>query len=90
MAVSNAIGSNVFDIFVGIGVVYVVYMLVTGTKSIEVDQENLISSVLLLFATIIALITMLIARKWRLGKLAGVLLIGLYVGYLVWIVTTSL
>lgn len=70
MAVSNAIGSNIFDIFVGIGLVYAMFLFFTPHESIPIDRDNLISSVLLLFATVISLTGMLLFRKWRLGKMA--------------------
>ena len=87
MAVSNAIGSNIFDIFAGIGLVYFVFFLVSPVEAIPIERENLISSVLLLFATVISLTGMLVFRKWRLGKVAGALLLILYVAYLVFIVS---
>ena len=87
MAVSNALGSNIFDIFAGIGLVYFVFFLVSPVEAIPIERENLISSVLLLFATVISLTGMLVFRKWRLGKVAGALLLILYVAYLVFIVS---
>lgn len=86
MAVSNAIGSNIFDICVGIGMVYFVFFLLTDSPSVPIERENLISSVLLLFATVISLTGMLLFRKWRLGKFAGWALLALYAAYIVYII----
>ena len=86
MAVSNAIGSNIFDIYVGIGSVYLVFFFVSDTPYIPIEKDNLISSVLLLFATVISLTALLLFRHWRLGKFAGVLLLVLYVAYVIYIV----
>jgi Ca2+/Na+ antiporter len=57
MAISNGIGSNIFDILVGLGSVYFVYLLThKDIGYIPVDTHNLHSSVILLFATVIALL----------------------------------
>ena len=86
MAVSNAVGSNVFDVFIGLGLVYVVFFTLVDRSAefIVVDTNNLVSSILLLFATVLALIFLLVLQKWRLGKYSGMFLVGLYVSYLVY------
>lgn len=84
MAISNAVGSNIFDILFGLGFPWVLVYLINGRSSITVGNENLMSSVLLLFATVIAVAFILILRKWRISRRSGFGLIGLYVGYVVW------
>lgn len=81
MAVANAVGSNTFDINIGLGLPWLIFILLHG-KSIPVITENLESSIFLLFATVIALLFLLIAKKWEIGRYAGVLLIAGYVFYL--------
>lgn len=81
MAVSNAVGSNIFDINIGLGLPWFVIILVRG-DTIAVVTENLSSSITLLFATVVALLFLLIARKWEIGRYAGVLLIAGYLYYL--------
>ncbi|MGC6471241.1 MAG: sodium:calcium antiporter [Flavobacteriales bacterium] len=51
---SNAYGSNIFDICIGIGLPVLVYLLINGTEDIEVKSDNiiLISSILLITFTI--------------------------------------
>lgn len=82
MAVSNAIGSNIFDILFGLGFPWFVVLVLFSNNSIQVSQENLIGSILLLFATVIALLFLLIARRWHLGRLSGAVLVGLYLLYI--------
>jgi len=82
MAISNAIGSNIFDILIGLGLPWVI--VTTGGKIIPVVTENLNSSIFLLFATVIAVISFLIAKKWHINKFAGYSLIGIYVLYVAW------
>ncbi len=81
MAIANAVGSNIFDIAIGLGLPWVFIILWRG-ENMQVVTENLESSVILLFATVIALLFLLIVRRWAIGRYAGVLLIGAYLWYL--------
>ena len=85
MAVANAIGSNIFDILFALGVPWLPYILING-GNIEVSNENLSSSIILLFATVVAIIALLVIRKWRIGSRSGFLLIALYIAYVSYIV----
>ena len=82
MAISNAIGSNIFDILIGLGLPWI-FIAIQG-PTISVATENLNSSILLLFATVISVLFFLIIKKWQIGRFAGVGLIFLYLAYLVW------
>ena len=84
MAVSNAVGSNIFDILFGLGMPWVLVILIKG-KDVEVESDNLNSSVALLFASVITLLFILISRKWHLKKFSGLVLIAFYAAYLVYI-----
>lgn len=83
MAVSNAVGSNVFDILIGLGLPWFFYILFTG-KNMVVATENLISSIILLFFTVITLLFLLLLRKFKISQRAGVGLIILYVFFVVY------
>ena len=79
MAVSNAIGSNIFDILVGLGLPFVIAMLIYGG---EIQSGgNLTLSSIILFGSVILLILLLLLRKWRTGKTVGIILLSLYVVY---------
>lgn len=80
MAVSNAIGSNIFDILVGLGLPFLIFLLISG-GSVDSSQGDLISSVIILFASVILLSILLIVSKWKVGKLTGIILLGLYIFY---------
>lgn len=86
MAISNAIGSNVFDILFGLGVPWVIMLAINGDKFIPVETENLVSSVILLFATVIVIFFLLFMRRWQIGKKSGYFLIFLYFLYIIWAV----
>ena len=82
MAVSNAIGSNIFDILVGLGLPFLIVMLVSGNRITA--GGDLITSSIVLFASVIFLFFMLLISKWKVGKISGVLLMAMYVFYLIW------
>lgn len=84
MAVSNAIGSNIFDILFGLGMPWVIALSIQH-QAIQVGTENLAASVYLLFATVVATLVLLIVRKWKIGRRSGILLIMMYVAYCVYV-----
>lgn len=84
MAVSNAIGSNVFDILFGLGMPWFIAINLRG-QDIVVAQENLSASVLLLFASVIVIIFLLISQRFKIGNKSGLFLIALYFGYCAYI-----
>jgi len=81
MAVSNAIGSNIFDILVGLGLPFLIVLSVSG-GSISTGGD-LKSSALILFASVILLFVLLAFSRWKVGKFTGIVLIGLYIFYVV-------
>lgn len=85
MAVSNAVGSNTFDILICLGLPWLVYILVTG-REVTVETGNLLSSVLLLCFTVVTMFFVLGIRRFKIGKGSGYFLIGLYVAYLAYAV----
>lgn len=82
MAISNAIGSNIFDILIGLGLPWAI--ITFGGKIVPVATENLINSIILLFASVITVLIFLISRRWRIGRLAGISLISIYLIYVTW------
>lgn len=82
MAISNAIGSNIFDILVGLGLPFLIVMLIHG-GTIEVNSQNLMVSSLILFASLIIFFILLLINKWKINWLTGAILIGLYIFYVV-------
>lgn len=83
MAFSNAVGSNVFDILIGLGLPWLIVLIIKN-EAITVETESLFtSSVILLGSVIVVLLTLLIQR-WKIGKATGIFFISLYVIYLCW------
>lgn len=88
MAVSNAIGSNIFDVLFCLGLPWLLVLAFKGEGSISVSTDNLMASILLLFATVVATLFLLIVRRWRIGQKSGLLLMGLYIAYAIYIAIT--
>ena len=86
MAISNALGSNIFDILIGLGIPWMIILLLTDGPLV-VGNENLFSSVILLFASVLVVLFILLVRKWKIGKYSGMFLIGVYLTYLIWAIS---
>jgi Ca2+/Na+ antiporter len=86
MAISNALGSNIFDILIGLGIPWMIILLLTDGPLV-VGKENLFSSVILLFASVLVVLFILLVRKWKIGKYSGMFLIGVYLTYLIWAIS---
>lgn len=83
MAISNAFGSNIFDILVGLGIPWLITLLVTGDL-IEVGKENLLLSSIILFGSVVFIFAWFLFRRWKIGKIGGTIFIGIYVAYVIW------
>ncbi|GMH64828.1 hypothetical protein TL16_g04053 [Triparma laevis f. inornata] len=82
MAVSNAIGSNVFDILLGLGLPYLLSNTVKD-KVPTVSVDELIPSVCILFGILTAVIGILWWSNWMLNPKVGMSLFVLYFLYVV-------
>ncbi|TGZ73251.1 hypothetical protein CRM22_001630 [Opisthorchis felineus] len=79
MAVSNAVGSNVFDILVCMGLPWFLKCLTAGAPVI-IYSKGLVYAVLTLFTTVLFLLGVTHLNRWRLTKPYGlVLLLGYFV-----------
>jgi cation:H+ antiporter len=87
-AVSNALGSNIFDIAFALGFPILMYNLIYR-EPMELDPELLVFTkevwVFLLLATFIAVLTMLIGRRF--GKWHAFIMLGIYLMFLFFVGT---
>lgn len=83
MAVSNGIGSNIFDIFIGLGLPWLIKAYLVDSEVVT-NIEGLGISMILLFMSVLLLLFALMLKKWRLSKGLGLTLILLYIGYVIW------
>ena len=90
MAIANAVGSNVFDIWLGLGLPWllVIPFKEDGSdgygKYITVKNDELLPNVLILFGVLVFYLISVIVAKWRLHPVEGYLFIGIYVLYAVY------
>lgn len=82
MAIANAIGSNIFDILISLGLPVLIYTLMHGDIS-GIGSANITSSVVLLFASLLLVILAFVFSRFYATRLLGYSLIIIYVVY-VW------
>lgn len=83
MAVANAVGSNVFDILIGLGLPWLLVIIFQG-GTIEVGTADLMTSTFLLIGTVVLLFVFL-ATERKLSRPEGVILILVYILYVLWV-----
>ena len=83
MAIANAVGSNIFDILIGLGLPWLLVLIFQG-NSINVGTEDLFSSTLLLLGTVILLFFFLTTGR-KLSKVEGAILVSVYLAYVFWV-----
>eukprot|EP00168_Porphyra_purpurea_P001955 TRINITY_DN1229_c0_g1_i10.p1 TRINITY_DN1229_c0_g1~~TRINITY_DN1229_c0_g1_i10.p1 ORF type:complete len:381 (-),score=129.23 TRINITY_DN1229_c0_g1_i10:409-1551(-) len=79
-AVSNALGSNCFDVGIGLGAPWFFGgLILKGPQIIPTEPITaIVVPVIILFAILAALLGLLAANKWKMGKAIGGVLIGGY------------
>lgn len=82
MAVSNAVGSNIFDILIGLGLPWLIAIGISGT-AVSVNTGELWSSTLVLLVTVVVLFVFLTTNQ-QLSRREGWVLVGGYVAFVVW------
>lgn len=88
MAVANAIGSNIFDVFIGLGVPWVLAILVLGSPTVHVDSNGLWVSIGILVATTVALYIFLFTKR-ELSRNEGYILLLIYVAFAVYTIVSG-
>lgn len=80
MAVSNSIGSNVFDILICLGLPWLIETAgVNKGGQLEINSSGLLYSSLILLATVVFLLVSIAVNRWRLTKFYGVACLVAYV-----------
>ncbi|XP_069095339.1 sodium/potassium/calcium exchanger 2 isoform X6 [Pleurodeles waltl] len=83
MAVSSSVGSNIFDITVGLPLPWLLYSMFHGLGPIPVSSNGLFCAIVLLFIMLLFVIISIAVCKWRMNKLLGFTMFGLYIVFLV-------
>jgi Ca2+/Na+ antiporter len=86
MAVSNAFGSNTFNIMVGLGLPWFLYTSVgTGFQPYhDLKNEGILESVVILALVLIVFIVIIILSRCTLYKWHAILFVWMYIAYLVY------
>jgi K+-dependent Na+/Ca+ exchanger-like protein len=82
MAIANAVGSNIFDILIGLGLPWIIAIIALG-ETVVVDTDGLWTSALVLLGTVILLFVFL-TTKYTLSRLEGWILVACYAAYVIW------
>ncbi|KAK9518166.1 hypothetical protein VZT92_023479 [Zoarces viviparus] len=83
MAVSNSIGSNIFDVLLGLGFPWALRTIVVSYGSVvTINSKGLVYSVILLLASVILTVLCVHLNSWRLDRRLGLCLILLYAIFL--------
>lgn len=82
MAVSSSVGSNIFDVTVGLPVPWLLWCLVNG-KAHPVSSEGIGCSISLLFLMLILVFLSIVGFKWKMTKPMGGVMLILYVIFVI-------
>ncbi|XP_054139988.1 sodium/potassium/calcium exchanger 2 isoform X2 [Melozone crissalis] len=83
MAVSSSVGSNIFDITVGLPLPWLLYAVVNSFAPVTVSSNGLFCAIVLLFIMLLFVILSIASCKWRMNKILGLLMFGLYFVFLI-------
>ncbi|XP_020389704.2 sodium/potassium/calcium exchanger 2 [Rhincodon typus] len=83
MAVSSSVGSNIFDITVGLPLPWLLHAFINNFTPIEVSSNGLFCSIVLLFIMLLFVILSIGACKWKMNKILGTIMFILYIAFLI-------
>ena len=81
MAVSSSIGSNIFDVTVGLPVPWMLYSFWNGLDDVVVGAKGLVSSILILLGMLCLIVAIIALSKWRMTKRLGALFMFFYAAF---------
>lgn len=82
MAVSSSIGSNLFDVTVGLPVPWLLYTIIFQ-KPMEVNSVGMGCSIGMLFVMLLLVFISIMAFKWEMTKTMGVIMLFLYLIFVI-------
>ena len=85
MAIANAVGSNVFDVLLGLGIPWFLVEL-TLQKRTYVDREGVMIYVLILAGTLVFYVASIAINRWKMNRKLSYGYLLLYLVYIVFIV----
>jgi Ca2+/Na+ antiporter len=90
MAVSSSIGSNIFDITVGLPIPWLLFHAIyKGQKKILIKTEGMTRSIIILLIMLVSIVIMIHISGWKMTKALGVGMLFLYTCYILQAVLLS-
>ncbi|XP_029613364.1 sodium/potassium/calcium exchanger 1 [Salmo trutta] len=83
MAVSSSVGSNIFDITMGLPVPWLMWSSFHGFAPVPVSSNGLFCAIVLLFLMLLFVIISIAVCKWKMNKMLGSTMFILYFVFLV-------
>ncbi|XP_041041228.1 sodium/potassium/calcium exchanger 2 [Carcharodon carcharias] len=83
MAVSSSVGSNIFDITVGLPLPWLLHSFFNNFTPIVVSSNGLFCAIVLLFIMLLFVILSIGACKWKMNKILGLIMFVLYILFLI-------
>lgn len=81
MAVSSSIGSNIFDVGVGLPLPWIIYTIVNWPNPVQVCNETIAVSISILLFMVLVVIASIIAAGWKMSHRLGLFMFFLYLLY---------
>ncbi|XP_062296284.1 sodium/potassium/calcium exchanger 1-like [Scomber scombrus] len=83
MAVSSSVGSNIFDITIGLPVPWLIYTVLHNGEPVAVSSNGLFCAIVLLFLMLLFVIISIAVCRWKMSKMLGLTMFVLYFVFLV-------
>ncbi|GMT28202.1 hypothetical protein PFISCL1PPCAC_19499, partial [Pristionchus fissidentatus] len=92
MAVSSSVGSNIFDVCVGLPVPWLLFFVkesfsAEGPMYISVSSKGLLCSVGMLFIMLVVLVFSIMISDWKMNKIFGIIMIISYIFFCIFSVS---
>lgn len=84
MAVANALGSNVFDILVGLGVPWTIRCISSGPVDFSGKSDSLGSDIVILAVILAVFIGSLLINTWQLTRRVGMVFVSFYACFIIY------
>ena len=83
MAVSSSVGSNLFDVTIGLPLPWLIWSILHGGAAFQVVSSGLFCSTIMLFAMLLTVVISIAVCKWKMSKTLGFMMLILYVIFVV-------
>jgi len=88
MAVANAVGSNTFDLLLGLGAPWLLRTILNGP--VEVPTEKLGETIIILSVCLVGYVAIVISGGWTLSRNAGIVMLLTYASVISYVVVKEL